>query len=87
MRGEDGTGPVRPGHCHAAHIHTDNGVYCADGVFRQSVTADDAIQQGCTLWEKDWRKYWLEKYMTADDFRFLYLCDWSQAANNAEEVK
>ncbi|OVZ79610.1 terminase, partial [Yersinia kristensenii] len=42
-------------------IHTDNGVFCADGVFRQSVTADDAIQQGCTLWEKDWRKYWLEK--------------------------
>ncbi|MGE4800097.1 terminase family protein [Yersinia hibernica] len=68
-------------------IHTDNGVFCADGVFRQSVTADDAIQQGCTLWEKDWKKDWLEKHMTVDDFKLLYLCDWSQAANNAGEVK
>ncbi|CNF96584.1 phage terminase%2C ATPase subunit [Yersinia enterocolitica] len=68
-------------------IHTDNGVFCADGVFRQSVTADDAIQQGCTLWEKNWHKDWLEKHMTVDDFKLLYLCDWSQAANNAGEVK
>ncbi|MGP6379700.1 terminase large subunit domain-containing protein [Yersinia bercovieri] len=68
-------------------IHTDNGVFCADRVFRQSITADTAIQQGCTLWEKDWRKDWLENHMTADDFRLLYLCDWSQAASNAGEVK
>ncbi|CQH62733.1 TPA: terminase large subunit domain-containing protein [Yersinia enterocolitica] len=68
-------------------IHTNNGVFCADDVFRQSVTTDDAIQQGCTLWEKDWDKGWLEKHMTADDFKLLYLCDWSQAANNAGEVK
>ncbi|HDL8485709.1 TPA: terminase family protein [Yersinia enterocolitica] len=68
-------------------IHTDNGVFCADGVFRQSVTTDDAIQQGCTLWEKDWDKDWLEKHMTEDDFKLLYLGDWSQAANNAGEMK
>ncbi|WP_227721662.1 terminase large subunit domain-containing protein [Yersinia proxima] len=68
-------------------IHTDNGVFCADGVFRQSVTTDDATQQGGTLWEKNWDKDWLKKHMTEDDFKLLYLCDWSQAANNAEEVK
>ncbi|NIL27690.1 terminase [Yersinia massiliensis] len=68
-------------------IHTNNGVFCADGVFRQSVTADDAIKQGCTLWGKNWDKGWLEKHMTVDDFKLLYLGDWSQAANNAGEVK
>lgn len=68
-------------------IHTDNGIFCADGVFRQSVTADDAIQQGCTLWERHLGKDWLEKYASPDDFKLLYLGDWSQAANNAGEVK
>ncbi|UNK21795.1 terminase large subunit domain-containing protein [Yersinia intermedia] len=68
-------------------IHTDNGVFCADRVFRQSITADTAIQQGGMLWGKNWDKDWLKKHMTANDFRLLYLCDWSQAANNVEVVK
>lgn len=56
-------------------IHTDGSSFCSDGVWRQSVTLEQAAQQGNTLIDIEQIKH----YFTPEEYRRLFGCDWSRA--------
>ncbi|HHU0611966.1 TPA: terminase large subunit domain-containing protein [Enterobacter hormaechei subsp. steigerwaltii] len=63
-------------------ISTGNSVFCKDNVWRQSVTLDDACEQGCTLLSREDIK---REYSEAE-YRMLFGCIWP-VSNKAGEVK
>lgn len=56
-------------------VHTDGSSFCSDGVWRQSVTLVQSIQQGNTLIDIEQ----IKNYFSPDEYRRLFSCDWSQA--------
>ncbi|TBM02520.1 hypothetical protein EYY93_07015 [Hafnia paralvei] len=62
-------------------LYLGDSAYCSDGVWRQSITLTQAIEQGHNLTDVEQLMYW---YSLAE-FKYLFECDWSQAVN-ANEV-
>lgn len=54
-----------------SHSTLASGLLCKDGVWRQIVTIEDALNGGCTLFDLDS----LRQKNSIDDFRNLYLCE------------
>ncbi|WP_367115916.1 terminase family protein [Candidatus Symbiopectobacterium sp. PLON1] len=54
----------------------------SDGVWRQSLTLEQAIAHGCLLHDLDD----IKRECTPEEYRVLFGCDWSQAINNKESV-
>lgn len=62
-------------------LYLGDSAYCSDGVWRQSVTLAQAIEQGHNLTDIEQ----LRREFSPADFKLLFECDWSQAVN-ANEV-
>lgn len=57
--------------CEWEWIELRNGKQCADGIWRQALTAEDAVSGGFNLYDLQVMR---EAY-TAEEFRRLYMCD------------